>query len=187
MPVADVQVQVLPRGGEGGGVQKPAGHLVGQKADQHDQGGKAGGGEPEAGAGVMRGARVVAADGAEEALREEAEAVADRDERAEGCQDPHRPGVRPLDMGGFLQHQFLGEEPVQGWNSGHGQRGDGGNGEGDRHQGAQTAKALQVAGVGLVVDDPGGHEKCRLEGGVVHDVEEGDGARPERCRSREAW
>ena len=146
----------------------------GHHADQDHQHRQEGRGGPHAETGIMRFGRIIAALWSKEHMRDIAEGIGDREERADRRHRPHQP-VRPDPMGmrHLFQHQLLGQEAVEGRNPGHRQRRNRGNGKGDGHEVAQPAKALDVAGMRLVVDNACGHEERGLERGVVDDVKDG--------------
>ena len=71
------------------------------------------------------------------------------------------------------QEHFLGQEAVQQGHARHRGCGHHGQGRCKRHEAEKTAQLAHIPRAGLVVDDAGGHEERRLEGGVVHRVEDG--------------
>ncbi len=70
------------------------------------------------------------------------------------------------------EEHLLGQEPIEQRNAGHGSGGDHGQGRRDRHEPPEAAQSTNVARAAFVVDDAGGHEQRRLEGRVIHDVED---------------
>ncbi len=141
--------------------------------DQHDQQRQNSGRGPHAETGVMRPGGVIAALAAQEHMRDVAERIGHREERAERRERAHRPGRSdPVSLGHLGQHHLLGQVAVERRNARHRQRRDGGDGEGDGHQVPQSAQPLDVAAMRLVVDNARGHEERRLECRVVDDVED---------------
>ena len=69
-----------------------------------------------------------------------------------------------------LKHHFLGQEPVEKRDPCHRQRPNHRNHRGDGHQVTQTAKPLDIAGMGFMVDNSHAHEQSGLKGQVVEDM-----------------
>ncbi|KAG1648166.1 hypothetical protein GQR58_030064 [Nymphon striatum] len=70
----------------------------------------------------------------------------------------------------FFQHHFLGQETVQQRDTRHRQRRNRGDPKCDGHQVPQAPETANVACVGLVINDPCGHEQRGLESCMVEDM-----------------
>jgi len=116
----------------------------------------------------------------EEDLVDEARGVGDAEHAGHRGGDRHAVVARRADLQRLGEEHLLGQETVEQGHAGH--RGGGHHRQrgGDRHGAVQAAQAAHVARAGLVVDDAGRHEQRRLEGGVVHGVED-RGDRRERA------
>ena len=73
---------------------------------------------------------------------------------------------------GLREEHLLRQEAIEQRHTGHGGGGHHGKRRGDRHEAVKPAQAAQITGAGFMVDDPGGHEQRRLEGGVIDDVKD---------------
>ena len=152
------------------------------KACQHEKLGR----KPHQERRLMRRARQIGRSGAEEHVADEAQRIGDREHAGQGDDVGqrliHERVVVDLDRLG--EEHLLGQKAVEQRNAGHGSGGDHGQGRRDRHEPPQAAQATNVARAGFVVDDAGGHEQRRLEGRVVHDVEDRGDLSERACRAR---
>ena len=120
----------------------------------------------------MRRRRVVVAHGAEEDVTNKTEAIRGGKERTDGRQSRDKPRhAKQRGSIGLLQHHFFGQEAVEKRYPRHRQRRKSCDCEGHGHQLAQPPKAADVAGVGLVINNPCGHKERGLECRVVEDME----------------
>ena len=128
---------------------------------------------PHAEAGIMRaGKGFFLARGAKEQVPGQPQRIADRQRRTDGCQHRHQPGQsEQRDLGGFIEHQLLGNEPAQRRQPRHRSRCQRRHQRGDRHHLGQPAQPPDVARAALVLDDPRAHEQRRLERGMVEDMQ----------------
>ena len=147
------------------------------EARQHEKLGR----EPHQERRLVRRARQVLRSGAEEHVADEAQRIGDREHAGQG-DDVGKRLIHErvvVDLDGLGEEHLLGEEAVEQRNAGHRGGGDHGQGRRDRHEAPEAAQATDVARAAFVIDDAGGHEQRRLEGRVVHDVED-RGDLPER-------
>jgi hypothetical protein len=152
------------------GTDGAARHNADDQADQHQQKHR----QPHEEGRLVRLARKRFGRRAEEHAVDEA----DRIGHGEGAGDDRRVGrdrIEPrigmvLDRLG--EEHLLGQEAVQQGHARHRRARHHGKRGGDGHGAEQAAEAAHVARSRLVVDDAGGHEQRRLEGGVVHHVED---------------
>ena len=153
----------------------------GRNADHHHQNRQQGGRQPHARIRIMRFVRIVVAHRTKEGVPDKAEAIGRREQRTHGRHHRHQPMAAEEDgVTRLFEHHFLGQEAVEQRNTRHRQGRNRRDREGHRHQMAQTAKATDVAGVRLVIDDACGHKQGGLERRVVQDVEYG-GQGAKRC------
>ena len=164
----------------GGAAQNGLGHKEDQRLGQkrrdtnaHDQQAQKCGRAPHANAGIVGLHRVIVADRAKECVTDIAERIRSREKRANRGQ--HRDQKRNTEehrFGGLFQHHFFGDKAVEKRDTGHGERGDRGDYEGDRHQSPQTAQLGDIARAGFMIHDASRHKESRFERGVVQNVED---------------
>ena len=130
--------------------------------------------QPHQERGLVRRARQVRRSGAEEHVADEAQRIGDGEHAGQG-DDVGKRLIHErvvVDLDGLGEEHLLGQKPVEQGNAGHGGGGDHRQGRRDRHESPEPAQATDVARAAFVIDDAGGHEQRRLEGRVVHDVED---------------
>ena len=109
----------------------------------------------------------------EEHVVNKARRIGHREHPAQGRTQGQQPAQGPqlFRLQGLGKEHLLGQETVQQRHPRHGRRRHHGQHRRIGHVLPQAVDTAHVAGAGLVINDPRGHEKAGLEGGMVNDME----------------